>query len=111
VDGFALDCEGNVWVTTVLRNGLVVIAPDGEAHTVFEDANPAGLENSMNKFQDGSFSSQDMLACAGATLQFPTSVAFGGSDLKTVYVGSLGMNRLVSFRSPVAGAPLPHWRW
>lgn len=111
VDGFALDCEGNVWVTTVLRNGLVVITPDGEAHTVFEDHNPAGLESVMSKIQNGTFSpQQDMLACAGATLQFPTSVAFGGPDLKTVYLGSLGMTRLVSFRSPVAGAPLPHWK-
>jgi len=110
VDGFALDSQGNVWVTTILRNGLVVITPDGEAHTVFEDPNPAGLENTMNKFQNGSFSPQDMLSCMGGTLQFPTSVAFGGSDLKTVYVGSLGMTRLVSFRSPVAGAALPHWK-
>jgi len=111
VDGFALDFEGNVWVTTVARNGLVVITAAGEAHTVFEDPNPDGLNNATARFQDGTYSPQDMLACAGATLQFPTSVAFGGSDLKTVYLGSLGMTRLVSFRSPVAGAPLPHWKW
>jgi gluconolactonase len=110
VDGFALDGEGNVWVTTVTRNGLVVITADGEAHTVFEDPKPEALDNYMARFRDGTATPQDSLACMGATLQFPTSVAFGGPDLKTVYLGSLVMPHLVSFRSPVAGAALPHWR-
>jgi hypothetical protein len=87
-----------------------VITAAGEAHTVFEDPNPEALDNALAKIQSGTFSPQDLLACAGATLQFPTSVAFGGRDLKTVYLGSLGMTRLVSFRSPVAGAALPHWK-
>ena len=110
VDGFALDREGNVWVTTILRNGLVVITADGQAHTVFEDPNPAALDNAMAKVASGTLTPPDMFACMGATLQFPTSVAFGGPDLKTVYLGSLAMPRLVSFRSPVTGAALPHWK-
>lgn len=53
---------------------------------------------------------QDMLAAAGPTLQFPTSVCFTGEDLRTVYVGSLAMPRLPTFRSPVRGLPMSHWR-
>ena len=37
------------------------------------------------------------------------SVTFGGPDLRTVYVGSLGGTTLPTFRSPVPGAPLLHW--
>ena len=37
------------------------------------------------------------------------SVTFGGPDLRTVYIGSLGGTALPTFRSPVPGAPLPHW--
>ena len=110
VDGFALDCEGNVWVTTIMRNGLAVITADGEAHTVFEDPKPDAVDNAVARIQDGTLTPRDSIACMGATLQFPTSVAFGGPDLKTVYLGSLVMPRLVSFRSPIAGAALPHWR-
>jgi gluconolactonase len=110
VDGFALDSEGNVWVTTVTRNGLVVITADGKAHTVFEDPKPEALDNYIARFRDGTVTPRDSMACMGATLQFPTSVAFGEPDLKTVYLGSLVMPHLVSFRSPVAGAALPHWR-
>jgi gluconolactonase len=37
------------------------------------------------------------------------SITFGGPDLRTVYIGSLGGTALPTFRSSVAGAPLPHW--
>ena len=85
VDGIAFDADGNLWVTEVTRNQIVVLKPDGTALTVFEDP-------------------------AGTTIDFPTSVTFGGEDLRTVYVGSLKMNRIATFRSPVAGAPMRHWQ-
>lgn len=110
VDGFAFDSAGNIWVTTVLRNGLVIITPDGEAHTVFEDPNPAALEAAQAAVDAQTLTPEMMFACMGATLQFPTSVTFGGSDLKTVYMGSLAMPHLITFRSPVAGLPMHHWR-
>lgn len=51
-----------------------------------------------------------MAMAAGQTLQLLTSITFGGPDLRTVYVGSLGMNRLPTFQSPVAGLPMYHWK-
>jgi hypothetical protein len=37
------------------------------------------------------------------------SVTFGGSDLRTVYLGSLMGTTIPYFRSPVAGLPMVHW--
>jgi hypothetical protein len=37
------------------------------------------------------------------------SVAFGGPDLKTLYMGGLGVEQVRVLRSPVAGMPLEHW--
>lgn len=85
IDGIALDAQGNVWATEVRRNAIVVITPEGRVHTVFEDPK-------------------------GELLVFPTSIAFGGPDRKTVYIGSLKLKQLATFRSPVAGAPMAHWR-
>lgn len=110
VDGFAFDADGNLWVTLVIRNGLGIITPDGDYHVVFEDANDALLSTFEQKIADGSAQPMDMMAAAGQTLQFVTSVAFGGPDLRTVYVGSLGMSRLPTFRSPVPGLPMRHWK-
>jgi gluconolactonase len=36
-DGFIFDQEGNVWVTIISRNGIVVISEDGASHTLYEE--------------------------------------------------------------------------
>ncbi len=110
VDGFTFDNDGNVWVTTVLRNGVGVITPDGDYHVVFEEANEPLLTTFEGKIAAGEAVPADMAATAGRTLQLVTSVTFGSPDLRTVYVGSLGMSHLPTFRSPVAGLPLRHWK-
>ncbi|WP_034302678.1 SMP-30/gluconolactonase/LRE family protein [Herbaspirillum sp. RV1423] len=84
VDGIAFDADGNLWVTEITRNQIVVLKPDGTALTVFEDPE-------------------------GKVIDFPTSVTFGGPDLRTVYVGSLRMDKLAVFTSPVPGVPMRHW--
>ncbi|XXY49116.1 SMP-30/gluconolactonase/LRE family protein [Sorangium sp. So ce269] len=110
MDGFAFDAEGNIWVAAVCRNGLAVVFPDGSYQTVFEDPRPAVLEALTLKHRSGTLEPGDLAACAGDTLQLPTSIAFGGPDLRTCTMGSLAMSRLITFRSPVAGLPLAHMR-
>ncbi len=110
VDGFTFDAEGNVWVAMVLRNGLVIITPDGQAHTVFEDPNDSALEAAQAAVESGTLTPEGMFACVGPRIQFPTSITFCGDDLKTVYMGSLAMPHLLKFRSPVAGLPMRHWK-
>ena len=39
------------------------------------------------------------------------SVAFGGPDLKTVYLGNLAGQAIPTFRSPIAGAEPVQWRF
>jgi hypothetical protein len=96
-------------LTTVLRNGLVIITTEGEAHTVFEDPAEKALSHAVAKAEAGELTPEDMQACVGSILQFPASVTFAGADLQTVYLGSLAMPHLASFRSPVPGLPMRHW--
>ena len=110
VDGFTFDADGNVWVTTVLRNGVGIITPDGDYHVVFEEANESLLATFEKKIAAGEAEPTDMAATVGKTLQLVTSVTFGGPDLKTVYIGSLAMPHLPTFQSPVAGLPMNHWK-
>ncbi|MFL5706821.1 MAG: SMP-30/gluconolactonase/LRE family protein, partial [Ktedonobacteraceae bacterium] len=105
VDGFTFDADGNIWVTTVIRNGLGIITQDGDYHVVFEEANEALLASFGEKIASGTAQPTDMAATAGQTLQLITNVTFGGPDLRTVYIGSLAMSRLPTFRSPVPGLP------
>ncbi|NKQ36342.1 MAG: SMP-30/gluconolactonase/LRE family protein [Chloroflexi bacterium] len=109
-DGFTFDTEGNIWVTLIIRNGVGIITPDGDFHTVFEDVNEAALATAVDLVNQKALTPEAMFACVGPTLQFPTSLTFAGPDLKTVYLGSLAMPHLVKFQSPVPGLPMRHWQ-
>ena len=44
-------------------------------------------------------------------IQQLTSVAFGGPDRRTVYLGTLHGSCVYRFRGDVAGAIQPHWAY
>lgn len=84
IDGIAFDAAGNLWVTEVAHNTILVLTPDGTPHVVLADPE-------------------------GKVLDFPASIAFGGPDRRTAIVGSIRMDHLVTFRVPIPGAPMRHW--
>ena len=110
VDGFSFDAEGNVWVTLVVRNGLGIITADGDYNVVIEDPREDVLKSFEEKIANGTAEPNDMAMAAGPNLQFITSLAFGGPDLRTAYLGSLAMSTLPTFQSPVAGLPMRPWK-
>jgi gluconolactonase len=105
-DGFSFDALGNVWVTIVSRNGLSVISEDGDLHTLYEEPKLDAVDAMVDAMEAKTATVEHFIACAGETLALPTSLAFGGVDRCTVYVGTLALPHLLSFRSPVAGLPL-----
>lgn len=102
-DGFNFDQDGNVWVTIVARNGIMVISQSGETHTIYEEPQERAVDLMVTALDQKNATAEHLIACAGAKLTLPTSLAFGGHDRRTVYVGSLGLPHLVTFQSPVAG--------
>ena len=108
-DGFAIDRVGNLWVTLVLTERLIAITPEGEVLTLLDDGNPEALAVYERHYQAGTTTPELMASCKGRLAPMMASIAFGGPDLKTVYLGSLAGTTLPSFRSPVAGLPLSHW--
>ena len=102
-DGFTFDAEGNIWVTLIIRNGLAVISREGDYHVVYEEPKAAAIDNLVDAIAAGVADVATMRACIGERLPFPTSIAFGGKDRRTAYVGSLATPHVFTFRSPVAG--------
>lgn len=84
-DGCAFDANGNLWVTLVLANRIVPISPDGRTITVIEDPD-------------------------GALMSGPTSIAWGGHDMRDIYIGSITAPYVLKGRSSVPGLPLIHQR-
>ncbi|MDX1431072.1 MAG: SMP-30/gluconolactonase/LRE family protein [Gammaproteobacteria bacterium] len=110
-DGFEFDEEGAIWCASVMSNRLVRVAPDGSQTVLVEDCDGDAVAGAMQRWREGTFTREDMNIGAARKLANIASVAFGGSDRRTVYLGSLFGDGLFTFRSPVAGAAPPHWHF
>jgi gluconolactonase len=84
-DGVGMDAEGNLWVCLPAANKVVAITPALEVLTVIHDP-------------------------GGETVNHPTNVTWGGSDLKDLYIGSIRADYVLKARSPTAGEPMVHQR-
>ena len=108
-DGFAFDAEGGVWCVSVASNRVIHVAKDGRQTIVLEDADADEMREVAAAFDEDRFERRHIDAGKTRRLANISSIAFGGDDLKTVYLGSLFGDRLWTFRSPVAGARPVHW--
>jgi len=82
-DGIAFDAEGNLWTSLVLANRIVAITPGGAVLPIAEDA-------------------------AGTLINKPSNIAFGGADMRDVYVGSIAADYVLRGRSSIPGLKLVH---
>jgi hypothetical protein len=110
-DGFEFDAEGGIWVASVVSNRLLRVAPDGSQTMILEDADPEAVARAERHYAENRLGRADIDAGRHRVLGNLSSVAFGGPDLKTVFLGSLFADRIATFRSPIAGTPPPHWRY
>ncbi|MGE0699306.1 MAG: SMP-30/gluconolactonase/LRE family protein [Hyphomicrobiaceae bacterium] len=110
-DGFAFDCEGGVWVACVCANRLIRIETSGRRTLVLDDADPSDVAFAESYFNGGRRGRAHIEVGARRSLKNIASVAFGGPDLRTVYMGNLAGDRIPTFRSPIAGAEPVQWRF
>lgn len=110
-DGLAFDSEGGVWITSIVSNRVVHVAVSGEQTLVLEDTDAEHVQWCEDAFHDGTLGRQHLDRAAGRVLRNISSLAFGGPDLRTAYLGCLQGDAIASFRSPVAGHPPFHWRY
>jgi sugar lactone lactonase YvrE len=101
-DGLTFDPAGNVWTTIISQNAIHVIDRDGAAHVVYSDANAAAVAAMAQAVERRTGTLDHLLACMAVAgpLRLPTSLAFGGADGRTVFVGSVGLTHLLTFRAP-----------
>ena len=107
-DGFAFDEEGGLWVTSLVSNRLLRFHGD-RIETILEDVNADFVERVEQAFESRTMTAEHLGRIPGTLLQQLTSLAFGGPDRRTVYLGSLHGSCLYRFRATLTGARLPHW--
>jgi sugar lactone lactonase YvrE len=107
-DGFAFDVEGGIWITSLVSNRLMRFHDD-RLETILEDINVAFVDNAEQAYAAGEMHAGHLGPIPGTRLQQLTSVAFGGTDRRNVYLGSLHSPCVYRFRSEIAGAAMEYW--
>jgi hypothetical protein len=108
-DGLTFDAEGHVWITSVVSNRVIRVAPNGAQTLVLEDADAAHVEECEAAYLSGTLGRPHLDKVAGRMLRNISSLAFGGPGLRTAYLGCLLGDSIAAFDTPVAGHPPPHW--
>lgn len=112
-DGFAFDSAGCPWVACVIGNQLIRVSPDGSQQVILDDGDAGYVNWIEDAFARAEIGRAHMDRPHTTTLKNISSIAFGGADLKTVYLGCLGGPAVASFRLPdgldLRGHPPVHW--
>lgn len=110
-DGLAFDSAGHGWITSIVSNRVLRVAPDGAVTVVLEDADPEHVERCEQAYLAGTMGRPHLDRAAGARLKNISSLAFGGPDLRTAYLGCLLGDAIAHFRVPVPGHRPVHWNF
>ena len=108
-DGLDYDAEGGVWITSVFSNRLIRIAPGGEQRVLLEDNDSRFVARIEEQFARGELVRDVHPEVPAKLIRNLSSSAFGGEDLRTLYLGCLQDSHIYRMPSPVAGARPLHW--
>lgn len=110
-DGVVQDAGGDFWVTSIVSNRLIRVAADGCQTVWLEDSEPEHLAWVELAYQADEMGRPHLDGVKSQLLRNTSSLAFGGSDLRTGYIGCLLGDRLATLTMPVAGHPPVHWSY
>jgi len=109
-DGIAFDSCGNLWGTLVYSDKLFVLTPQGDLRILLDEGDLMKVDALERAFDENRVTEDELFATGRGVAPWMASVTFGGSDLQTVYIGSLKGDRIPYFRAPAPGLPMVHWR-
>lgn len=109
-DGLDFDAVGGLWITSIVSNRLIRVHSDGRQEVVLEDNDPEFVNRVERLFARDELKNETLPPVPAARLRNLSSSAFGGADLRTLYLGCLQDSRIYRVSGPVAGAKPPHWQ-
>ncbi|MDU8926277.1 SMP-30/gluconolactonase/LRE family protein [Alisedimentitalea sp. MJ-SS2] len=110
-DGLTFDADGGIWITSIVSNRVIRVGRDGQQQIILQDAAPDALERVETAYHAGEMGRPHLAKTFGSKLKNISSAAFGGDDLKTVYLGCLLGREIATFRSDIPGLRPYHWDW
>jgi sugar lactone lactonase YvrE len=108
-DGMAFDAAGGLWITSIVSNRVIRIAPEEGQEVFLDDGDPLHVAEVELAFRTSAMGSEHLEGGQDGRLGNVSSLAFGGADLRTIHLGTLMNPRIPSFRAPLPGHRPPHW--
>jgi sugar lactone lactonase YvrE len=110
-DGLAFDTDGGIWITSIVSNRVIRVAADGSQRIMLEDNDPAHLAAVEQAFLSGAMGKPHLDEVRSKRLKNVSSLAFGGPDLRTAFLGCLLGDAIATFRTAFTGVPPVHWQY
>lgn len=110
-NGFGFDVQGGCWVACIVSNQLVHVSREGRVEVVLEDKDVRFVAATERAFQGTPRTRPPLDDNPAQTLRNISSVAFGGTDLRSLYLGCVSGGSIAKLPAPVAGHPPVHWRY
>lgn len=95
----------------MVSNRVIRVSPQGQQQLMLEDGDAAHIDRLEAEYLANRLSRPMVYDNHSKRLQNITSLAFGGPERKTAYMGCINGSRLAVFDSPVAGLKPVHWNW
>ncbi len=108
-DGIALDGEAGFWITSPVSNYVLHVDCRGRQSIALHEFIPGHIDQAEESFRNAKFSRAHFETTPAKTLRNISSLAFGGSDLRTAYLGSLLGDRIPCFKTDTPGLRMPHF--
>ena len=110
-DGLAFDANGDAWIVSIVSNRVIRVSRDGSQAVFLQDADAQHLDWVEAAFEANELGRPHLDAVRSGVLKNISSLAFGGSQLRTGYLGCLLGDSVAKVAMPVAGHPPVHWHY
>jgi sugar lactone lactonase YvrE len=111
-DGLAFDVEGQIWIAGVISNQLLRVDPaNGRCDLMLGETDADHIDRIEQAYQANELGRPHMDNNPAGKLRNLSSIAFGGPDLRTGYLGCLLGDKIAAVTLPVSGEPPIHWHY
>jgi sugar lactone lactonase YvrE len=108
-DGLVFDAEGYAWIVSIVSNRVIRVMPGRSQHVFLQDADEQHLAWVEAAYLASEMGRPHLDQVKSQRLKNISSIAFGGPDLRTGYLGCLLADHVTTLKMPVAGHPPVHW--
>ncbi|MCF7353172.1 SMP-30/gluconolactonase/LRE family protein [Vibrio sp. CK2-1] len=105
-DGLTMDQEGYLWVTSIVSNRVIRVAPDGTQKVWLEDVKINHIDWVEQAYEDNKMDREHLLTNGGEVLNNISSLAFADDG---ILLGCLLGEKIVRIKSGIKGVRPAHW--